>query len=50
MIDIFFTFNVGYYKRGELIMDRGRATWYYFRTWFFLDLFASFPYDDVLAG
>lgn len=48
ILDILISFNTGYYKRGELIMNRRRAIWYYVRTWFFLDLFASFPYDEVI--
>jgi len=48
IIDIFFSFNTGYYKRGELIMNRRRANMHYLKTWFLLDLFASFPYEDLI--
>ena len=55
MIDIFFiteiliTFNTGYYSNGNLIMQRKYIIFNYLRTWFFLDLFATFPYSYVIG-
>lgn len=49
-IDLFFltdiTINMytGYYKKGFLVMRRRHVMWRYLKTWFFLDLIASFPY------
>ena len=54
-IDMFFlteilvTFNTGYYKQGNLVMERKLVILNYLRTWFFMDLFASFPYSIVFG-
>ena len=34
----------GYYKKGFLVMRRRHVMWRYLKTWFALDLIASFPY------
>jgi hyperpolarization activated cyclic nucleotide-gated potassium channel 2 len=44
MIDILVTFNTGFYKKGYLVMKRKEIIKYYIKTWFILDLLASFPY------
>ena len=46
--EIFITFNTGYYKNGNIIMQRKYIILNYIRTWFILDLFASFPYSYVI--
>jgi hyperpolarization activated cyclic nucleotide-gated potassium channel 2 len=48
MTDILVNFNTGYYLKGDLIMSRIEANWAYFKTWFLLDLIASFPYEWVI--
>jgi hypothetical protein len=45
MLDILVNFNCGYYLKGNLIMRRKKVIFYYIRTWFLLDVAASFPYD-----
>lgn len=49
MAEIFVTFNTGYYRSGDLIMQRKYIMFNYLRTWFFMDLFASFPYSWVIT-
>ena len=48
MAEIFVTFNTGYYSHGNLIMERRYIIFHYMRTWFFMDLFASFPYSWII--
>ena len=45
--DILVNFNSGVYIQGVLVMSRIKSTLFYLRTWFLLDLIASFPYDYV---
>jgi hyperpolarization activated cyclic nucleotide-gated potassium channel 2 len=47
MFDILVTFNSGTYIAGDLCMNRSKVTFYYLRTWFLMDVVASFPYDLV---
>jgi hyperpolarization activated cyclic nucleotide-gated potassium channel 2 len=47
MIDILVTFNTGFYKKGYLVMKRKEIIKNYLKTWFFLDLLASFPYSWI---
>lgn len=49
IIDIFCCFNVGFYKKGYLVMTRKDIALYYLQTWFFIDLVASFPYSWFFA-
>ena len=48
IIDIFVSFNTGFYKKGYLVMKRKEITKNYLKTWFVLDLLASFPYEWVI--
>lgn len=45
MCDILITFNTGFYKKGYLVMKRKEIIKNYLKTWFILDLLASFPYS-----
>ncbi len=64
MIDLFFIVDIGiyyllsniglnmytgYYKKGILVMRRRHVMWRYIKTWFFLDLIATFPYSWLLS-
>ena len=40
-------FNTGFYRKGLVIMNRREIMCNYLRTWFFMDLLASFPYNWV---
>lgn len=42
------TLNTGYISHGNLVMERKKIVLNYMRTWFFMDLFASFPYSWVI--
>ena len=33
-----------FYKKGNLVMKRNLVFYHYLKTWFFVDLIASFPY------
>ncbi len=50
MMDIVVTFNTGFYKKGYLVMKRKDIILNYCKTWFFLDLLASFPYSWVISN
>jgi hypothetical protein len=50
MADIFVAFNTGFYKKGYLVMKRKEIIKNYLKTWFLLDLFASFPYSELFAS
>ena len=50
MTDIVVTFNTGFYKKGYLVMKRKEIIKNYLKTWFILDLMASFPYSWVLQS
>lgn len=45
---IVLTFNTGYVSEGIVILSRKDIAYEYVTTWFFLDLFASFPYEWVV--
>ena len=47
MTDIIVAFNTGFYKKGYLVMKRKEIVKNYLKTWFVLDLMASFPYSWV---
>ena len=44
MLDIFVQFNSGFYRRGNLVNNRRAICENYFKSWFLIDFFASFPY------
>ena len=48
MMDIIVTFNTGFYKKGYLVMKRKDIIKNYMKTWFWIDLVATFPYSWVL--
>jgi hypothetical protein len=48
MMDIVITFNTGFYKKGYLVMKRKDIIKNYAKTWFFIDLVATFPYSWVM--
>ena len=39
------TFNTGFYKKGYLVMKRRDIVIEYMKSWFLIDLVASFPYS-----
>lgn len=47
MMDLFISFNTGYDVKGLLIMKRKLIILNYLKSWFVLDLLASFPYSWV---
>lgn len=49
LAEIFVTLNTGFYRQGELKMERKLIIRNYVTTWFFMDLFASFPYSWVIT-
>jgi hypothetical protein len=44
-VDILLCFNTGIYKNGILFMNRKEIILDYLKTWFLLDLLATFPYS-----
>lgn len=44
LTDVVLNFNIAYYKRGTLVNRRRRIVRKYLKTWFVLDMIASFPY------
>lgn len=47
IVDILVTLNSGIYHKGAMVMNRKNSTLIYLKTWFFLDVIASFPYEFV---
>lgn len=45
ILDIFMTFNTGYYSKGIVIQIRKKIAMHYIRLWFWLDILVSFPYE-----
>jgi hypothetical protein len=45
IIDIIITFNSGYYSKGIIVMNRKKVIMGYLKSWFILDMIASFPYS-----
>ena len=45
IFDIVMTFNTGFYKKGYLVMKRRDIVIEYMKSWFLIDLVASFPYS-----
>lgn len=45
MLDIVVSFNTGFYKKGYLVLKRKQIVLNYLKTWFLIDLIASFPYS-----
>lgn len=43
LIIIVLSFLTGYYKRGYLIMKRGKIVRHYLKTWFIIDFIATLP-------
>ena len=50
MVDIFVQFNTGFYNKGNLVRNRKEIVINYLKTWFILDLMASFPYNSVVGN
>jgi hyperpolarization activated cyclic nucleotide-gated potassium channel 2 len=48
--DIILNFSTGYYYKGNLIMDRKSIATNYFKFWFWLDIFSTIPYDDLMGA
>ena len=48
LMDVAVTFNTGFYKKGYLVMKRKDIILNYIKTWFILDMLASFPYSWVM--
>lgn len=44
-MNIFFSFNTSFFEQGNLISERRKISEHYLKTWFLLDLLASFPYE-----
>lgn len=48
MVDLVLAFNTGFYRKGYLVMKRKEIIFNYLKTWFLIDLLASFPYSWVI--
>jgi len=48
ILDIFLCFNTGFYQNGFLNLNRCQIVIQYLKTWFTIDLLASFPYTYIL--
>jgi hypothetical protein len=48
MLDILVQFNTGFYKKGNLVLNRREIITNYLSTWFFIDIVASFPYNWLI--
>ena len=43
------TYNTGFYRKGIVVMKRREIMCNYLKTWFFIDLLASFPYSWIIS-
>ena len=50
LLDILFNFNSGYLKKGAIVMNRNLICKHYLRTWFLVDMIATFPYDWAVSA
>jgi hypothetical protein len=48
LICLVLNFNSGFYKKGVLVMNRKDIIVNYLKSWFILDLLASFPYSWII--
>ena len=50
--DLLVTFNIPFYSRklDSLIIDRKKIATRYMKAWFWIDLVAALPFDDILAS
>lgn len=48
LIDILLSFNSGYLKKGAIVMNRHLIIKHYIKSWFFIDLISTFPYDWII--
>ncbi|MEE4248653.1 MAG: ion transporter, partial [Kangiellaceae bacterium] len=48
LIDILVNFNTGFYRKGNIVLNRKEVAKQYIKFWLWLDLVASFPYDWVM--
>ena len=49
ILDLFLSFNTGYYSKGNVVMNRRRIISHYLRRWFWLDLISTIPFDWFAA-
>lgn len=49
IVDCIINFRVTYYDEvdGSLVLDYARVRWHYLRTWFTIDILASFPFEWI---
>lgn len=48
LIDILLSFNTGYVKKGAIVMNRNLILKHYLKSWFFVDLISTFPFDWII--
>ena len=48
ILDIFVNFNTGFYLKGLLKTGRKEIICNYIKTWFLIDVLASFPYNVLI--
>jgi hypothetical protein len=46
-IFVVINFNTGFYRKGVVVMKRRDIIFNYLKTWFWIDLLSSFPYNWV---
>ena len=47
MFDILFYFNSAFFRNGDLIVNRKEIIKNYMKSWFWIDLISTFPYDTL---
>lgn len=47
-LDVVLNFNTGYYVNNEMITSRKSIALRYFKFWFWLDMIATLPYEDMI--
>lgn len=48
-IDIIVNFNTGFYEKNDLVIDRKLIALRYFKVWFWIDLVATIPFEQIIG-
>jgi len=49
VLDILLNFNTGFFINGELVRDYHQIFLKYIKLWFWIDLFTTIPYQDIVT-
>ena len=50
LLDVLMTFNTSYYCKGMIVQSRKKIAVHYLKSWFFIDLVSSLPYELMVES